>query len=218
MAMRRTATSTLALLVVALLSLAGCSAVDVGPTPVSSPVVTTQPAADVPAPVVPSVPRVRADLGSNQTPTTIAPVRLRVDTLDIDMAIRAAGLVPTGDMELPVDPAEAAWYRFGAAPASPAGATVIAAHVDALKYGLGPFARFADAPVGTEIVVTTADGVDTRYRLESVTSAIKADIPWASIFDRTGAPRLTIVTCGGEFDYDTRTYSSNVITTAVPID
>jgi sortase (surface protein transpeptidase) len=143
---------------------------------------------------------------------------LRVDTLDIDMAIRAAGLVPTGDMELPVDPAEAAWYRFGAAPASPAGATVIAAHVDALKYGLGPFARFADAPVGTEIVVTTADGVDTRYRLESVTSAIKADIPWASIFDRTGAPRLTIVTCGGEFDYDTRTYSSNVITTAVPID
>ena len=219
MTQRRTITSRLGLLVVVLLCLGGCAApptadlsTDAVPTPSSTPT-TDAPAADPP-----NIPRVQADLGSNQAPTTIAPTRIRVNDLNIDMSVAAVGLATNGDMDLPVNPATAAWYRFGPAPASSNGATVIAAHVDALEYGLGPFARLADASPGTEVVVTTADGTDQRYRIESVTSTTKAEIPWDDIFDRTGAPRLTLVTCGGEFDTATRTYSSNVITTAVPLD
>lgn len=215
---RRTTTSRLGLLVVVLLCLGGCAAaptaspsVDTVPTPSSTPT------ADAPATDPPNVPRVRTDLGSNQAPTTVAPTRIRVNDLNIDMPVAAVGLAATGDMELPVNPAEAAWYRFGSAPASTSGATVIAAHVDALEYGLGPFARLAQAPPGTEVVVTTADGTEQRYRIESVTATTKTEIPWDVIFDREGEPRLTLVTCGGEFDQATRTYSSNVVTTAVPI-
>ena len=214
MTQRRTITSRLGLLVVVLLCLGGCAA---PPTADAVPTPSSTPTADAPATDPPKVPRVRADLGSNQTPATIAPTRIRVNDLDIDMPVAAVGLAATGDMELPVNPANAAWYRFGSAPASSSGATVIAAHVDALGYGLGPFARLADASPGTEVVVTTADGTDQRYRIESVTSTTKSEIPWDEIFDRTGTPRLTLVTCGGEFDTVTRTYSSNVITTAVRI-
>ena len=32
-----------------------------------------------------------------------------------------------------------------------------------------------------------------------------------------GAPRLTLVTCGGEFDYENRRYLSNLVVTATPV-
>jgi sortase (surface protein transpeptidase) len=120
-------------------------------------------------------------------------------------------------MGLPKNPAIAAWYKFGPAPASAAGATVIAAHVDSLEYDVGPFARLATAPAGTEIVLSLADGSERRYSVASVTLTLKPDVPWPAVFDRTGPARLTLVTCGGEFDYTARRYLSNVIVSATPV-
>ncbi len=39
---------------------------------------------------------------------------------------------------------------------------------------------------------------------------------WVAAFDRAGPPRLTLVTCGGEFDYENRRYLSNLVLTAIP--
>ena len=176
-------------------------------------------AARVPSPVrpaaVPVVPRQSTSLAA-QAPPVSAPVRVRVPSIGIDMPIEAVGLADGSAMALPANPAVAAWYRYGAGPASPAGATVVAAHVDSLVYDIGPFAQLADAPGGTEIMVDTADGGTHRYTIASVDSVEKPAVPWASVFDRTGQPRLTLVTCGGEFDYEARRYLSNVIVTAVP--
>ena len=44
----------------------------------------------------------------------------------------------------------------------------------------------------------------------------KADVDWVAAFDRAGPPRLTLVTCGGEFDYENRRYLSNLVLTAIP--
>jgi hypothetical protein len=176
----------------------------------------TPPASEPPAPPVPEVPRRSADLAGLAGPVS-APVRVRVPDLGIDMPIEAVGLADDAAMALPADPAVAAWYRYGAGPGSAAGATVVAAHVDSLAYDIGPFAQLADAPAGTEIVLETADGGTHRYSVASVDSVEKPSVPWASVFDRAGQPRLTLVTCGGEFDYDARRYLSNVIVTAVPV-
>ena len=153
---------------------------------------------------------------ANQPPVAAAPTRVSVPSVNIDMAVESAGLDAAGSMALAANPDTASWYRFGPAPGA-VGATVIAAHVDSLRYGLGPFARLADVPAGTEIVVADAAGIDHRYAVESVQSTTKTEVPWPTIFDRTGAPRLTLVTCGGEFNYTTRQYQSNVIVTAVPV-
>jgi sortase (surface protein transpeptidase) len=176
----------------------------------------TPSAAPAPAPdTLPEVPRRSADLAGQPAPAS-APVRVHIPSLGIDMPIEGVGL--DGDaMALPANPAVAAWYRHGPAPQSPAGATVIAAHVDSLVYDLGPFARLAEAPAGTEIEVYTADGAVTRYGISAIDTVLKQDVPWAGVFDRSGPPRLTLVTCGGEFDYDAKRYLSNVIVSAVPV-
>lgn len=215
--MRATA-SAIAAFAVALALSAGCTA-----SPTGSSAGTAQPSStpsEIPAPVPTAdvvVPRENSALDVNQVPVPLAPQRIRVESLGIDMPIESVGLAPDGAMALPANPAVAAWYRYGPSPTSPTGATVIAAHVDSLVYDLGPFARLATASAGTEIVVTTEEGVDRRYALQSIQTVRKTDVPWASVFDRSGPARLTLVTCGGEFDYDARRYLSNVIVTAQPL-
>ena len=59
-----------------------------------------------------------------------------------------------------------------------------------------------------------ARGIRTRCSVVEVLD--KADVDWAAAFDRAGPPRLTLVTCGGEFDVENRRYLSNVVLTATP--
>ncbi|MCI4658320.1 class F sortase [Cryobacterium zhongshanensis] len=187
-------------------------------TPAPAPTATL-PSPTATTPAVPLLTGVSADIRSVQAAeqVPVAPVRIRVEALGIDMGIEAVGLGDSGGMGLPKNPAIAAWYKFGPSPASVVGATVIAAHVDSLEYDVGPFSRLATAPAGTEIVLSLADGGERRYRVASVELVLKPDVPWPAIFDRTGPARLTLVTCGGEFDYTARRYLSNVIVSAMPV-
>ena len=159
------------------------------------------------------MPRTDADAG-NQVAPTVAPSTVVVEDLDVTVTVRPEGLAADGSMALPEDPSVASWYRFGSGPGSAEGATVIAAHVDSLEYDIGPFARLASAETGTVVTVTSIDGAVHRYAVESVELADKTGVPWDTVFDRTGDPRLVLITCGGEFDYDTGHYRSNVIVTA----
>lgn len=166
---------------------------------------------------VPHIPRRSAAL-DEQPASPAPPARLEVAALGIDVVVRPAGLDAQGRMALFDDPAVAAWYRWGPAPGSAAGSTVIAAHVDSLTYDLLPFARLRDAAPGTEVVVTDAAGARRAYAVESLEVIEKAEVDWNVAFDRAGPPRLTLVTCGGEFDTENRRYLSNLVVTATPID
>ncbi|MFE5673323.1 class F sortase [Agromyces sp. NPDC056523] len=168
-----------------------------------------------PAPL-PDIPRHSAAL-EDQPTAPPEPTRLEVPALGIDVAVRPVGLDGQGRMGLLDDPAIAAWYRWGPAPASASGSTVIAAHVDSLTYDVLPFARLKDAAPGTEVVVTDAAGERRAYAVDSVQVIEKADVDWDAAFDRSGAPRLTLVTCGGDFDHADRRYLSNVVVTAIPL-
>lgn len=185
------------------------------PTGTTSPASTPAEPSPTAAPPSPSidVPRVDADAG-NQVEPTVAPATVTVDDLDITVTVRPEGLAADGSMALPEDPSVASWYRYGSGPASPTGATVIAAHVDSLEYDIGPFARLAGASVGTIVAITSEDGSVHRYEIDAVELADKTGVPWDTVFDRTGDPRLVLITCGGEFDYETGHYRSNVIVTA----
>ncbi|WP_157157096.1 class F sortase [Diaminobutyricimonas sp. LJ205] len=179
------------------------------PTPSPTDVAPPTPAEDVP--------RVDADISANQPALSIPPIRVRVGDLGIDVPVTPLGLAPDGTMGLDPNPAIAAWYRYGPSPSAKEGATVIAAHVDSLIYDVGPFAALANASVGHQVLVTTSDGLEHRYLVESVQLIDKLAVPWDQIFDRTGPARLILVTCGGEFDYDTRHYLGSVIVTATPV-
>ena len=59
--------------------------------------------------------------------------------------------------------------------------------------------------------MTSADGASRDYSVQSVQSILKAQLPVNQVFDRAGAPRLALITCGGQFDCDALSYSDNVV-------
>ncbi|MFI2104389.1 class F sortase [Isoptericola sp. NPDC019693] len=148
-------------------------------------------------------------------PPPAAPTRVEVPALDLDVRVRAVGVDEQGRMDLPGSADVAGWYRFGSAPASTAGATVVAAHVDD-EDSVGPFARLVAAEPGTTVRVRTSDGATHTYTVERSESTAKADVATDRLFDRSGRPRLLLVTCGGRWDADARSYTDNVVVTAVP--
>ncbi|MGZ0212161.1 MAG: class F sortase [Actinomycetales bacterium] len=195
----------LALAVMALL-LAGCAA---GPTESIAPSPAPLPTAEI------DVPRQSSEIAPVEQ--LAAPVRIQIPSVAIDLQITPVGVQDDGLMQIPENIRVAGWYRFGPSPASETGSTVVTAHVDDFEQGLGPFAYLKEMPADAEIVVTTDDGVDHRYALESVQNIEKKQLPLDQVFDRGGAPRIVLITCGGQFDENVLNYSDNVIAIANPL-
>jgi Sortase domain len=204
--------------------LTGCSASIVPPgaiteQPVRAAQLPPAPPAELPteSQQVPDVPVRSADVDDLAVERPVPPSRLRIGSLDLDLPVRPVGVRKDGSMQVPENPSVVGWYRFGPGVGSDSGATVLAAHVDSLRYGLGPFARLKDLQQGAELKVSDADGATTTYRVEKITRIGKAELVDTGVFDRGGKPRLHLITCGGSFDQQTRTYSDNVIVTATPV-
>jgi sortase (surface protein transpeptidase) len=120
-------------------------------------------------------------------------------------------------MEVPPLAERGGWYRFGADPGDAAGTTVVAAHVDSVASGgAGPFARLVEVRAGDRVDVTLADGTVRGYTVQEVTRFPKSEARWPDVFTRDGLARLALVTCGGSFDRDARSYSDNVLVLATP--
>jgi len=134
----------------------------------------------------------------------------------IDAAVRPVGVAAGGQMQLPPDPRVVGWYRFGPVPgtADP-GSAVIAGHLDSLRYGLGPLVRLRDVEPGDTVTVTMSDRSRATYVVEALTRFDQQALP-DELFSRSGAERLRIITCGGDYDVDTGEYEQNLVVTAVP--
>ena len=173
---------------------------------------SSSPVPPAPTPEI-SVPVAPATLAP-PSPAASPPSVLDIPDLGVSMPVTPTGVRADGSMEVPDDPAVAGWYRFGPAPASATGATVIAAHVDSYDDGLGPLAWLRDAQIGWAVNVTTVDGAITTYVVQSVTYIPRAELPVGELFARTGPRTLVVITCGGEFDAATSSYRDNVVLVA----
>ena len=143
------------------------------------------------------------------------PVGLGIDALGIAGAtVIEVGVEPNGDMEVP--PADrVGWYRYGPTPGTD-GSAILAAHI-AYNGENGVFVRLDDLEAGDEVEVAYEDGTTGRFVVESNQRFDKDELPQDLVFARSGPPRLVLVTCGGQFDSQARSYEDNVVVVARPI-
>lgn len=162
-----------------------------------------------------SVPRV--DATRIQPLEQVDPPReLRIPSAGVTMPIVATGVLDDGQMELPEDPAEIGWYRFGPGPGDQRGSVVLGGHVDSTRFGVGPLARLGTIEEGARITVTDADGTAVRYRVTSVERIRKAALPTDRLFDPDSEPRLVVITCGGRYLPEAGGYEDNIVVIARP--
>jgi LPXTG-site transpeptidase (sortase) family protein len=149
-------------------------------------------------------------------PRTPQPSRVRIPALAIDAPVAALGVAPSGEMGVPTDASTVAWYEYGPSPGQ-RGSAVLAAHVD-YNGRTGVFFRLADLRPGDKVDVEFLAGGSRTFVVRQRASVAKRALPVDTLFRRTGRPTLTLITCGGEFDATTRSYRSNVVVEAIPLD
>ena len=174
-------------------------------------------AAPAPAPAASDLLGTRsATLDDLRTEQDRRPVRVSVPDVRGAAPVQARTTDPVdGGLDLPDDAATVAWWGSGSGPGDAAGSVVLAAHVS-YRGQTGPFTDLAGVERGAVVVVTSADGTEHRYVVEGVRSAPKDALDREALFRTTGPAQLALVTCGGEYDPQTRSYASNVVLTARP--
>jgi hypothetical protein len=151
--------------------------------------------------------------GTADRADTTLPVTVRIGQIGLE-----ASVIPVGvddEQQFAVPAAETVgWYKFGAAPGED-GSTVLAAHVD---YGgqPGAFFNLGLVEIGEILEVELGDGNVLRYRVIDNVLYDKTALPADDLFRKDGDGVLQLITCGGSFDQQQRSYSGNVVVTAVP--
>jgi sortase (surface protein transpeptidase) len=141
------------------------------------------------------------------------PVRVLIPVIDVDVDLVRVGLRADGAMQVP-DFGLAGWYTEGPKPGH-TGPAAIVAHVDSW---VGPdvFFELRDLVAGDRVHVVYDSGDRVTFVVDSSEQTPKDELPVDSIWPDTNERRLTLITCGGEFDRSVRHYRDNVIVYASP--
>jgi hypothetical protein len=162
------------------------------------------------------LPSVLIQRGQPAAVATVAPAGLHIAAMDLTTQVDAVGIDDsTGGFAVPSSVDRVGWYRYGPGLEADAGSIVIAGHVDSATMGRGAFFRLRELEPGDPITVTGQDGMSYDFRVVGREEYQKTQIPLDRYFARDGAPRLTLITCGGPFDEAARHYRDNIVVTAV---
>jgi hypothetical protein len=181
------------------LGVTGCAGADVSSSP--APSSTTSPST---ASAGPTIEPIRPDV----LPAS-RPVRLQVPSIGVDSGLLDLQLQDDGTLEVPPDGASAGWYTGAPSPGE-LGPAVIAAHVD-WDGQPGVFHRLRDVRPGEEVTVLREDGTTAVFVVASVQQFAKDEFPTQTVYGDLDHAGLRLITCGGSFDEDARSYLDNVV-------
>jgi sortase (surface protein transpeptidase) len=169
------------------------------------------------------IPASSVNLGTDQT---TAPGRsgsvfeLTIESLALNnMVYRSEALVQGNLTVSPTKWNEIQWYTGSQQPGDP-GATLVIAHVNWNKRP-GPFTDIGirNKPVIGAPILITANGRTLTYRVTNRQKILKTEFSGSTLCQRSTAPVLFLVTCGGTIRKDPidnkMHYDSNIIVTAV---
>jgi hypothetical protein len=147
-------------------------------------------------------------ISSNALIPTSPPAQLLIPTLNVHRAVEAVGVNRYGMMNLPVNGWNAGWYSGGPIPGAP-GDAVIEGHAG---YPDQPmiFGKLSTLKRGAQVLVVLGDGSKRLFIVVSQTSYPLGQAP-VGMGEPYGLPRLTLLTCSGDFDDATKSYSRRLV-------
>lgn len=142
--------------------------------------------------------------------SSLAPVSLRIPSIDVTANITSLGLNTDKTVEVPSNPDDAGWYSKGPKPGEN-GSAVILGHVDS-KTGPAVFYRLKQLGTGDQVAVKLSDDTVAHYQVARVAQYANEDFPASKVYAGSPErPALNLVTCGGEYDRADGGYQSNVV-------
>lgn len=154
------------------------------------------------------------------TPPTLAPPRsgaalerIIIPSVEIDAPVVVKGVDENGVMESPDNAFDVAWYDFTSRPGEGSNA-VFSGHVDYVNVGPAVFWRLKDVQRGDRLQIRYADGITVDYAVAAVNTFDAATAPIDQIVGATPKDSVTLITCAGTFNSQTRQYDKRLIVRA----
>lgn len=155
-------------------------------------------------------------LGLSPQPLTVAgftPVAITIDTAGVAAPIETREIVD-GIMQDPTGPWVVSWYKETGRLGVPDTNVVLAGHIDYWNVGPAVFYNIRNLVEGDIVDLSGEDGKVYRYEVQWVQLFDAENAPIQEIVGSTGEQSLTMITCGGEFNYQTGQYVSRTVARA----
>ncbi len=137
------------------------------------------------------------------------PARISIPKIKVNTLVEHVGLDPVGNMDVPVDPFNTGWYKYGALPGEN-GNSVIAGHLDT-KTGPAIFSRLHELRTGDEVIVTDNLGNNRTFKVYKVSVYSERGFPINTIFGSSNEAYLNLITCTGAFDEHFEDYTDRLV-------
>lgn len=149
------------------------------------------------------------DPAAAATMAAAPPVRVQIPAIGVDSELMDLGLQADGSLEVPPGAFPAGWYT-GAPTPGELGPAIIAGHVD---WGGQPgvFFDLRELSGGEQIAITRRDGRTARFRVTRVEQYDKDEFPTRAVYGDLDHAGLRLITCGGSFDPQARSYDDNLV-------
>lgn len=137
------------------------------------------------------------------------PIRLSIPRIAVDAVIEQVGLTSTGAMDVPKGPDGVAWLSIGPQPGKE-GSAVIAGHWGWKGGRAAVFDRLNTLRKG-DIVLVTDDQGAVRSFVVRETRIFAATADATEVFTSTNGSHLNLVTCDGDWNAITESYSTRLV-------
>jgi LPXTG-site transpeptidase (sortase) family protein len=142
----------------------------------------------------------------------VRPVAIRIPSIQVDTEVERRPIV-NGLMADPTGPFVVAWYGATSRLGVP-GNVVMAGHVDYAGVGPAVFARVGELQPDDLIEVTGEDVKVYQFHVTWTKLVDAENPPLDEIVGETQVESLTLITCGGDFNYSTQRYLQRLIVRA----
>ncbi len=138
------------------------------------------------------------------------PARLVIKAIGVDAVIQNVGLSSIGNMGIPTNFTDVAWYKDGPKPGMP-GSAVMAGHLDGRNTPEAVFYNLSDLKIDDLVEVIDEDNQALSFKVVDVKMYHKND-PTLDVFsnDQSKA-RLNLITCGGAWLPTQKTYDQRIV-------
>lgn len=148
----------------------------------------------------------------NPTGQRLIPDTLVIPKIGVRAQIEQVTVDSNNDMAAPSKPTDVGWYSPGVAPGQD-GDAVIDGHLDWYGVPKAVFYYLDRLQPGDEIDVVTQSGTSLRFQVTQSTVVPSTAHP-AGLFAAGGAPRLTLITCAGDWNPATNEYGQRLLVDA----
>lgn len=151
--------------------------------------------------------------GTAEAAPVARPVSVRIPAIEVRSELITVGLNPDGTLEVPQpgpDYDKAAWFRGSPRPGQ-TGPAVIEGHVDSAANGPSVFYDLGKLSPGDRVQVGREDGSTATFEVYDIQLFPKDDFPTLAVYGNTDGPELRLITCGGPFNSEARSYEDNVV-------